>query len=131
MQDEAFRSHKRGCMELIEVLVGDSERGAFTGFKARFHGEEVACYQAEERLVFRLYRCGWGDYEGYRVHKTDEKEPFNPKYELTPVDVEDPSAPNTEYYSLYEPGEIVSYFPMFAKDIEFLTTRDIDPELGR
>jgi hypothetical protein len=118
-------------MELIEVLIGDSEQGSFRGFKARFHGEEVAHHQVEERIVFRLYRCGWGDYDGYRVHKTDENEPFNPKYYLTPCDVEDPAAPNTEYYSLYEPSEIVSYYPMFANDIEFLPTRDIDPRLGQ
>jgi hypothetical protein len=86
-----------------------SELGAFTGFKARFHGEEVASYEVEERLVYLLYRCGWGDYDGYRVHKTDERNPFDPEYELTPIDVEDPSSPNTEYHSLYEAKEIVSY----------------------
>lgn len=118
-------------MDPIEVLVGDSEQGTSRGFKARFHGEEVACYQVEERFVFRLYKCGWGDYDGYRVHKTDEREPFNPKYELTPVDVVDPSAPNTAYHSLYEANEIVSYFPMFAKSIKFLMTKDIDPRLRR
>jgi hypothetical protein len=108
-----------------------SELGAFTGFKARFHGEEVASYEVEKRLVYLLYRCGWGDYDGYRVHKTDERNPFDPKYELTPIDVEDPSSPNTEYHSLYEAKEIVSYFPMFARHIEFLKTRDIDPRLRR
>ena len=45
-------------MQLIEVLIGDSERrGTFWGFIARFRGEELASYEAEERLVFRLYRC--------------------------------------------------------------------------
>lgn len=116
-------------MEPIEVLVGDSERGAFRGFVARFQGEELASYQVEERLVFRLYRCGWGDYDGYRVHKADETQPFNPKYELTPVD--DPEAPNTRYFSLYEAKEIVWYFPFFARDVGLLETRDIDPRLGR
>jgi hypothetical protein len=118
-------------VELIEVLIGNSDQGTFRGFKARFHGEEMACYEMEERLVFRLYRCGWGDYDGYRVHKSDESEPFNPKYELTPVDVQDPSAPNTEYYSLYEANEIVSYFPFFARHVEALRTRNIDPPLRR
>jgi len=118
-------------MEPIEVLIGDSERGSFRGFKARFLGEELACFEAEDRFVFRLYRCGWGDYDGYRAHKSDEREPFNPKYGLTPVDVEDPEAPNTEYFSLYEANEIVSYYPFFAKHSDFLETRDIDPRLGR
>jgi len=119
-------------MEPIEVLIGDSEqRGTFTGFKARFLGEEISCYEVEDRLVFRLYRCGWGDYDGYRVHKTDETEPFNPKYELTPVDVEVPDALNTEYFSLYEANEIVSYYPFFAEHVGYLDTRDIDPRLGR
>jgi len=118
-------------MEPIEVLIGDSEQGTFRGFKVRFLGEELACYEVRDRLVFRLYRCGWGDYDGYRVHKTDETEPFNPKYDLTPVDVEDPEAPNTEYFSLYEANEIVSYFPFFADHVGFLKTRDIDPRLGR
>ena len=118
-------------MEPIEVLIGDSEqRGTFWGFKARFRGEELASYEAEERLVFRLYRCEWGDYDGYRVHKADEREPFHPVYELTPVDAEDPEAPNTEYFSLYEANEIVSYFPFFAAHVGFLETRDIDPRLG-
>jgi hypothetical protein len=122
---------EREGMEPIEVLIGDSEQGAFRAFKARFYGEELARYQVEERLVFRLYRCGWGDYDGYRVHKTDEREPFNPKYELTPIDVEDPEAPNTEYFSLYEAKEIVWYFPFFADHVGLLETRDIDPRLGR
>jgi len=60
-------------MEAIELVIGNCERGAFTGFKARFHGEEVASYEVEERLALRLYRCEWGDYDGYRVHKTDER----------------------------------------------------------
>jgi hypothetical protein len=123
-------------MAVIEVLVGNVEQGAFTGFKACFDGEEVARYQVEERLVFTLYKCGWGEYEGYRVHKSDETDPFDPKYDLTPVDVVDPSAPNPEYHSLYEPAEIVSYFPMFAEEIfaeemEVLEVRDIDPPLRR
>jgi len=98
-------------MELFEVLIGDSERGSFRAFKARFRGEELVSYNVEERLVFTLYRCEWGDYDGYRVHKANEREPFNPKYDLTPVDVEDSEAPNREYFSLYEANEIVSYFP--------------------
>ena len=118
-------------MEPIEVLIGDSEQGTFRGFKVRFLGEELACYEVRDRLVFRLYRCEWGDYDGYRVHKSDETKLFDPKYELTPVDVEDPEAPNTEYYSLYEANEIVSYFPFFADHVGFLKTRDIDPRLGR
>jgi hypothetical protein len=44
-------------MEPIEVLIGDSERrGTFWGFKVRFLGDELARFEAEERLVFRLYR---------------------------------------------------------------------------
>ena len=119
-------------MEPIEVLIGDSERrGTFWGFKARFRGEELVAYEAEERVVYRLYRCGWGDYDGYRVYKSDEREPFLPVNELTPVDVEDPEAPDTEYFYLYEANEIVSYYPFFAAQVGFLKTRDIDPQLGR
>jgi len=107
-------------MEAIELLIGNCESGAFAGFKARFSGEKVASYQVEEGLVYTLYKCGWGDYDGYRVHKADESSPFAPSYELTLCAVADASAPNTEYHELYEAREVVSYWPMFAKYVEFL-----------
>ncbi len=96
----------------------------------------MASYQVEEGLVYTLYECGWGDYDGYRVHKADERNPFTPEYELLPYellprDAADPSAPSTEYYSLYEAKEIMPYYAFFAKHIELPATRDIDPRLGR
>ena len=54
-------------MELVEVVIGNCESETFSGFKARFNGKKVADYQVEEGLVYTLYECGWGDYEGYRV----------------------------------------------------------------
>ena len=118
-------------MEWVEVVIGNCEKGTFSGFKARFKGKKIADYQVEEGLTFTLYECGWGDYDGYRVYKADERTPFTPEYDLVPHDADDPSAPNTEYYSLYEAKEIMAYYPMFAKHIELLGTRDIDPRLGR
>jgi hypothetical protein len=116
---------------MIEVVIGNCERGTFSGFKARFDGKEVASYQTEDGLVFTLYECGWGDYEGYRVYKADERTPFTPEYEILPCEYDDPEAPKTEYHSLFEAKEIMSYYPMFAKHIELSHTRDIDPQLRR
>lgn len=118
-------------MEQVEVLIGNTHEGAFNGFKARFRGELVVSYEVEDGLIYTLYKCGWGDYEGYRVYKVDEANPFNCAYELTPYEPEDPLSRGTEYYTLYEARDIVSYFPMFARYVDFLETRDIDPKEGR
>ena len=115
-------------MENVELVVGDCETGAFEGFRARFRGEKIAAFEAEKRLIFTLYRCGWNQYEGYRVYMSDRRRPRSPEYELSPHEGEvNMSDPYRSFHKLYGPDELISEWPVFADYISSLRVSDFDP----
>ncbi len=72
--------------EWVRVLVGKREGGTFAGYWARFEGHQVGRYE-NKGVIFTLYRSTAVNYEGYRVHVSNETNPKAPTYELLPVSV--------------------------------------------
>ncbi len=63
--------------EWVRVLVGKREGGKFAGYWARFEGRQVGRYE-DKGVVFTLYRSTAVNYEGYRVHISNETNPKAP-----------------------------------------------------
>lgn len=117
-------------MDSVTVLVGNSQSGAFSGFIARFKGEEVAAYYEGENnaITCTLYLCE--TYQGrhyYRVHEADETNTRAPRYELFPYkqDARQGGGRYPDYGTYLEARNILERWPMFAEHLGILTVRDI------
>ncbi len=111
--------------EWVRVLVGKREGGVFAGYWARFEGRQVGRYE-DKGVIFTLYRSTTVDFEGYRVHVSNETNPKAPTYELLPVKEDSPGRDTLPNYSdLYTPREIAKQYPLFVKHTDYLRTYEI------
>ncbi len=117
-------------MGSVTVLVGNSEGGAFSGFKARFKGQEVGAYYEgeEDGVTCTLYLCETSQGRHYyRVHEADETNTRAPRYELFPYNEGSRRSGGRypDYDTLLEAYEVLERWPMFVEDLNILTVRDI------
>jgi hypothetical protein len=115
---------------MVKVLVGERSGPSFPGFWAEFEGEEVSSYEdtrGDKNIVYTLYRCTAYNYEAYRVHIADESDPKTPVYELLPVERDTRSGGGRPDYSgVWMKENIAENYPLFLKDMNYFTTRNID-----
>lgn len=117
---------------MVKVLVGKRTGDRFPGFWAEFEGEKVSSYEdtrAEKKIVYTLYRCTAYNYEAYRVHINDESNPENPVYELLPYDPHSVSRGiGWDYSEPWQKEQVAAKYPLFVKDLDILSVRQIDPQ---
>lgn len=117
-------------LDSVTVLVGNSEDGTFSGFEARFRGEEVAAYYEgeDDKVTCTLYRCETDrGRHYYRVHEADETDPRAPRYELLPYKEDDSGRDwrRLNYDVLHDAKEVLERWPLFAGALGILDGRDI------
>lgn len=122
--------------DLVKLLVGgkdaDSEgRRRFLGFWAEFHGHELTSHEAENGVVYTLYRCTSYRYPTFRVYVKDERSADAPVYKLFPYDyngrgrhkIGDVLVPS--YDEAYKDEEVIHAFPVFIEFLDSLEDVDI------
>jgi hypothetical protein len=116
---------------VVKVLVGRKKGVRFRGFLAAFEGEEISSYEdtrGDKAIVCTLYKCTAYNFDAYRVHVADERDPANPVYELhRSSEYSDIQGLGLDYSETFRKEQLAAEFPQFLKYVDYFGERHIEP----